>query len=70
VEGEGGHSSMPPKRTAIGTLNAALLGIERHQMPARLVEPVLKMFGALVPEMPFSTQMVFANLWLFGGLVK
>ena len=32
--------------------------------------PVRKMFETLSPEMPFGMRVVFANLWLFEGLVK
>jgi carboxypeptidase PM20D1 len=28
------------------------------------------MFSSLAPGMPFGMRAVFANLWLFGGLVK
>ena len=32
--------------------------------------PAQQLFGRLAPEMSFAMRMVFANLWLFGGLVK
>lgn len=67
--GEGGHSSMPPTTTAIGELSDAIDRVEARPMPARLNEPARRMFETLGPELPFHQQLVFANLWLFDGLV-
>jgi carboxypeptidase PM20D1 len=70
VDGEGGHSMMPPRQTAIGILSSAISKLEQNQFPTRMEAPVRKMFETLSPEMPFGMRMVFANLWLFEGLVK
>lgn len=70
VESEGGHSSMPPQHTAVGILSTAIRKLERNQLPVRIEEPTRQMFSNLAPEMPFAMRMVFANFWLFGGLVK
>ncbi len=70
VESEGGHSMMPPQQTAIGILSAAIDKIERNQFPTRIGIPIRQMFGTLAPEMPFGMRMIFANLWLYEGLVK
>ena len=70
VESEAGHSMMPPRQTAIGILSSAISKLEQNQFPARMEAPVKKMFETLSPEMPFGMRVVFANLWLFEGLVK
>jgi len=70
VRAEGGHSSMPPPHTAIGVLSAAVCSMERNPMPARLDGAVRTLFEVVGPEMTFSQRLVFANLWLFGPLVK
>ena len=70
VESEGGHSMMPPQQTAIGILSAAIDKIEQNQFPTRMGMPVRQMFGTLAPEMPFGMRIIFANLWLFEGLVE
>jgi carboxypeptidase PM20D1 len=62
---EGGHSSMPPADTAVGLLSAAILKLEKKQMPARFEGPVLETFRSLTPEMPFGYRLLFSNLWLF-----
>jgi carboxypeptidase PM20D1 len=70
VESEGGHSMMPPQQTAIGILSAAIDRIEHVQFPKRMETPIKQMFETLAPEMPFGMRMIFANLWLFEGLIN
>ncbi len=66
---DGGHSSMPPQETAIGILSRAIAKLEANPMPAHLevVEFLMSYLGSAVP---FSQRMMFANTWLFGGLLK
>lgn len=65
----GGHSSMPPRDTAIGIMSAALARLEQHQMPTRLTGTTLEMLDTLAPEMPLVERVVLANLWLTKPLV-
>lgn len=62
-----GHSSMPPRQTAIGILAAALQRIESTPRPTNL-KFIRQLFQAVGGEAPFGLQMVFANLWLFRPL--
>jgi carboxypeptidase PM20D1 len=66
VKAAGGHSSLPPKRTAIGALGRAVSRLEEHPFPARLRQPTRDMLLAIGPEMPFLKRLLMANLWLFG----
>ena len=68
--GEGGHSSMPPRETAVGVLAAGLARLQAEPFPAHLDGPSGAMFEALGPEMGFANQLAFANLWLLGGVVR
>jgi carboxypeptidase PM20D1 len=70
ADGAGGHSSVPPPRTTIGRLSAAVAKLERNQMPANLRAAVGTSFDFLVPEMPFGQRLLLANLWLFTPLVE
>lgn len=70
VESEGGHSSMPPKHTAVGILGKAVVALEKNRFSGRLQGVVKKMFEYTGPEMPFTKKLIFANLWLFNPLVK
>ncbi|MFN2305215.1 MAG: M20 family peptidase [Anaerolineales bacterium] len=69
VKVEGGHSSMPPEETAIGILSRAIANLEANPMPAHL-EVVEFLMGYLGSALPFSQRLLFANTWLFGGLLK
>jgi len=65
VECEPGHSSIPPRQTAIGILSRAITRLEARPMPAhiRALQPFYRAVGN---GAPFSMQLAFANLWLFG----
>jgi carboxypeptidase PM20D1 len=69
VQGAGGHSSMPPARTAVGVLARAVDRLETHPLPARLDGAVAGMLAELGREMPLSSRMAMANLWLTRPLV-
>ena len=66
----GGHSSMPPARTAIGRLGEAIVKLEKNPLPARLDGVIASSFSYLAPEMPFGSRLFLSNLWLFEPLVK
>jgi carboxypeptidase PM20D1 len=69
VEGEGGHSSMPPAHTALGKAALLVCALEKHPLPARLTPPVLGMLRNIAGEMGFMVRMAVANLWLFRPLL-
>ncbi len=64
ASGKPGHSSMPPRQTAIGVVSRAIALMDDHPMPARLdhLLPTLKSIAYLLP---FGLQFVLANAWLF-----
>jgi len=70
VEDKGGHSSMPPKRTAIGILSHAVTRIENNPYPLELKGVGAEIFNYVGPEMNLPLKMVFANQWLFAPLIK
>jgi carboxypeptidase PM20D1 len=69
VAGEGGHSSRPPRETAIGILSRAIAALEAHPMPARLDGATERMLAAVASSMPFGRRLPLANLWLCRHLV-
>jgi carboxypeptidase PM20D1 len=69
VEMEGGHSSYPEKETAVTVLNHALHKIINKPMKANISGPVKDFIRYTGPEMPFFPRAVFANLWLFKGVI-
>jgi carboxypeptidase PM20D1 len=70
AKGAGGHSSMPPRQTAVGVLAAAITALEQNPMPGGLEGLSFDMFDAVSRHMPFPARMMFANQWLFGGFVE
>lgn len=70
IDGDGGHSSTPPPRTAIGELARAVVRIEDNPMPSRIDGVTESFLDALAPELPFRARLVLANRWLFGGLLE
>jgi carboxypeptidase PM20D1 len=69
VTAAGGHSSMPPRHTAVGILSRAITRLEEHPLPARLTPVSEEMFVRLAPEMAFGRRVLLANLWLVRPLL-
>jgi carboxypeptidase PM20D1 len=70
ARGAGGHSSMPPRRTAVGTLARAIARLEDEPFPAGIRGPVASMLDHVGREMPFGLKIVFANRWLTDPVIK
>ncbi len=70
VEGDGGHSSQPPRETNIGILARAVSRLETHQMPLRLEGPFRDMLECTGPKMAFPLRLVMANLWALTPVLK
>jgi carboxypeptidase PM20D1 len=70
VKVAGGHSSVPPRESAIGILSRALVRLEENPLPGGIQGPFREMLLTVGREMPFSRRLVLANLWLFGPLVE
>jgi carboxypeptidase PM20D1 len=64
-----GHSSMPPRDTAIGMMSTALARLEDHRLPMQVRGAVSEMFDTLAPEMRGFNRVVLSNLWLFKPLL-
>jgi carboxypeptidase PM20D1 len=70
VETTGGHSSMPPARSAIGILGGVLYKLENTPFPTRISLPMRSFFEFTGPEMNWPSRIAIANLWLFDPLVR
>lgn len=69
IVGSGGHSSMPPRHTALGRMAQLICNVESHPMPARVTGIVEGMLKNIACEMGFVVRMAVANLWLFRPLL-
>ncbi len=69
VHGQPGHSSTPPPQTSIGILAGALARLEAHPMPTHL-RKLRPLYHGIGRAAPLYIQIPFANIWLFGPLLK
>ena len=69
AKAKGGHSSTPAKRTAVTILAEALVKLEKEPLPGSLEGLSAAMFDEVSKHMPFGYRFLFANRWLFGGLI-
>ncbi len=70
VDMAGGHSSIPPRHTAIGIMASAITKLETNPMPGGIDDLTQNFLESLAPELPFAMRAVLANLWLFGGIIE
>ena len=66
----GGHSSTPPRETAVGRLARALARLEAAPQPEAIRGPVAAMFDRLAGESTFGMRLVLRNRWLFDPLIR
>ena len=59
----------PPKRTAVTILAEALVKLEKEPLPGSLEGLSAAMFNEVSKHMPFGYRFLFANRWLFGGIL-
>lgn len=69
VHAQPGHSSTPPPQTSIGILARALSRLEAHPMPTHL-RRLSPLYHGIGRAAPLYIQIPFANIWLFGPLLK
>jgi carboxypeptidase PM20D1 len=69
ARGEGGHSSAPPRETAVTTLARAIDRIASHPYPMRFEGPGADTIRALSAGAPFDRRASVAHAWLFGPLI-
>lgn len=70
VEAPGGHSSIPPRHSAIGILAEAITRLEARPMPGGVDRMTERLLLSVAPELPFPVRAAVSNLWLFGPLVE
>ena len=71
AKGKGGHASAPKKNTPLVRLGKFMAGVEKKSPFTNQFNPTVKeMFGRMAPNMNFGMKVIFANMWLFEGLLK
>jgi carboxypeptidase PM20D1 len=69
VEMEGGQASYPQKESAVTVLNKAIYNLVNKQLKANISGAVNDFIRYIGPEMPFYAKAIFANKWLFKGVI-
>lgn len=69
LDGEGGHASYPAPHTPVGKLALLAVDIEKHPNKFTMSKPVKEMFDTLGRESTFKYRFIFANMWLFSGIL-
>ena len=69
ARGEGGHSSLPQRDTAVTRLAAAITALHAAPIDGGLSGASADFFDALGPHMKLPERVLFANQWLFGPLI-
>jgi carboxypeptidase PM20D1 len=66
----GGHSSMPPRMTAVGRIARAVDRLQANPVPGGLTGISEEFFDALGRYFPIDKRVVFANRWLFNPVLE
>ncbi len=69
ARGEGGHSSMPPARTAVGVLAEGIVRLQGAPLPGGVDGVTAELLDALGPHLHWTARLAFANRWLLGSLL-
>lgn len=67
---EGGHSSLPPRDTAVSELAKALTRLQSAPVPGGLTGASRDFFDALGPHFSLSKRVLFANQWFYRPLLN
>ena len=65
ARGAGGHSSLPPRHTAVGRLASAIHRLEANPLPLRMADAVRDLLLSVAPYQPSALRrFALRNLWL------
>ncbi len=71
AKGKGGHASAPTKNTPLVRLGKFMTDVEKKSPFTSKFNPTVEeMFSRMAPNMNFGMKVIFANMWLFKGLLK
>lgn len=70
VKSNGGHASSPAPHTPIGILSRACCKVEKNPFKMHITKPAAEMFNTLGRHSNFVYRMIFANMWLFSGVLN
>ena len=70
AKSNGGHASAPKKNSPLVRLGKFMVDVEKKYPFSHHFNPtVTEMFRRMAPNMDFGMKLIFANMWLFKGLL-
>lgn len=70
AKSNGGHASAPKKNSPLVRLGKFMADVDKkNPFKAEMTPTVREMFTRMAPNMTFGMRLIFANLWLFEGLL-
>lgn len=69
VNAKGGHSSQPPKHTALGHLANVIRDIENHQFKATMPRFVYELFTEIGKRCSYPVRLFACNIWLLRPII-
>lgn len=69
VNAKGGHSSQPPKHTALGHLADVIKDIENHQFKAAMPKFVYELFTQIGKRCTYPARLITCNIWLLKPVI-
>lgn len=69
VNAKGGHSSQPPKHTALGHLANVIQDIENHQFKATMPRFVYELFTEIGKRCSYPVRLFTCNIWLLRPII-
>lgn len=70
VNAKGGHSSQPPKHSALGELSKIVCNLENHQFKAEMTDQLYSLFNEIGKNTTYPVRCVMSNLPILKPLVK
>jgi carboxypeptidase PM20D1 len=67
---DSGHSSIPPRQTAVDRIAQAVVRLNQSPYEARIDGVTAQMFRTIAPHMGMASRLVLSNLWLTAPLVE
>ncbi len=69
VKGDGGHSSTPPKNTALGKLSVVITRLEKNQMRPEITKPLEDFLNIIGREMGYGARFAISNIKILKPLL-
>ncbi len=70
VNSRGGHSSQPPKHTALGAMADVIKDLENHQFKAKMMPFVQQLFSNIGRNVSYPARIVTCNIRLLSPVIK